>query len=62
MDTADDTFDDPTASTSTQLLVVASVDVDTDQTATFTAFTDDIDSRWLGVPVTIVDGRFAATM
>jgi len=60
---ADDVVDDPTASAATQLVVVASVDVDTDQTATFAAFVDaEIYSRWLGVPVTIVDGRFAATM
>jgi DNA-binding transcriptional ArsR family regulator/uncharacterized protein YndB with AHSA1/START domain len=44
-------------------LVVASVDVETDQAATFTAFTDgEMYSRWLGVPVTIVDGAFACTM
>ena len=43
--------------------VVVSVDVDTDQDTTFKAFTDaEIYSRWLGVPVTIKDGRFAATM
>jgi len=60
---ADDVVDDPRATAATQPAVVASVDVDTDQTTTFTAFIDaDIYSRWLGVPVTIVDGRFAATM
>ena len=43
--------------------VVATVDVVTDQATTFTAFTDAaIYSRWLGVPVTITGGRFAATM
>jgi len=47
----------------TGLTVVASVDVDTDQHATFNAFTDPvIYSRWLGVPVTIHDGRFACDM
>lgn len=44
-------------------VVVASVDVETDQATTFRAFTDpDVYSRWLGAPVTIDDGRFAATM
>lgn len=43
--------------------VVAGVDVETDQDATFRALTDPaVYSRWLGVPVTIRDGRFAATM
>jgi DNA-binding transcriptional ArsR family regulator/uncharacterized protein YndB with AHSA1/START domain len=47
----------------TKLVVVAAVDVDTDQGTTFTAFTDPaIYSRWLGAPVSIRDGRFAATM
>lgn len=47
----------------TRHVVVAGVDVDTDQTTTFTAFTDpEIYSRWLGAPVTLEDGRFAATM
>jgi DNA-binding transcriptional ArsR family regulator/uncharacterized protein YndB with AHSA1/START domain len=44
-------------------VVVASTVVETSQTATFTAFTDPaIYSRWLGVPVSIEDGRFACTM
>jgi uncharacterized protein YndB with AHSA1/START domain len=43
--------------------VVASIEVPTDQRTTFTAFTDPIVySRWLGSPVSIVDGRFAASM
>jgi DNA-binding transcriptional ArsR family regulator len=43
--------------------VVVGVDVDTDQATTFAAFTDPaVYSRWLGVPVTIKAGRFAATM
>jgi DNA-binding transcriptional ArsR family regulator/uncharacterized protein YndB with AHSA1/START domain len=47
----------------TKPVVVASVDVDTDQVSTFAAFTDPtIFSRWLGVPVTLDDGRFACTM
>ena len=44
-------------------VVIATVDVPTDQATTFTALTDpDVYSRWLGVPVTINDGRFATTM
>ncbi|MBV8949632.1 MAG: metalloregulator ArsR/SmtB family transcription factor [Actinobacteria bacterium] len=47
----------------TTLSVVAEVVVDTDQETTFRAFTDPVVySRWLGAPVTIKDGRFAATM
>lgn len=43
--------------------VVASADVETSQEVTFAAFTDAaVYSRWLGVPVTIEDGRFACTM
>jgi DNA-binding transcriptional ArsR family regulator/uncharacterized protein YndB with AHSA1/START domain len=43
--------------------VVVAVDVETDAATTFDAFTDPaVYSRWLGVPVTIDDGRFAATM
>lgn len=43
--------------------VVASVEVGVDQATAFNAFTDPvIYSRWLGAPVTIADGRFAATM
>jgi len=43
--------------------VVVEVDVPTDQLTTFTAFTDPaVYSRWLGVPVNIRDGFFAATM
>jgi DNA-binding transcriptional ArsR family regulator/uncharacterized protein YndB with AHSA1/START domain len=44
-------------------VVVASVDVETDQETTFAAFVDpELYSRWLGAPVSIVDGAFAATM
>ena len=51
------------AEAQTKHVVVAGVDVETDQTTTFTAFTDaDIYSRWLGAPVSLQDGRFAATM
>jgi DNA-binding transcriptional ArsR family regulator len=51
------------ARAATKPVVVVGVDVETDQQTTFTALTDPaIYSRWLGVPVTIEDGRFAATM
>jgi DNA-binding transcriptional ArsR family regulator/uncharacterized protein YndB with AHSA1/START domain len=44
-------------------VVVAGTDVSTSQAVTFAAFTDPaVYSRWLGVPVTIDDGRFACTM
>lgn len=47
----------------TSTVVVAEVDVDTDQATTFTAFTDPaVYSRWLGAPVRITGRRFAATM
>jgi DNA-binding transcriptional ArsR family regulator len=60
---ADDVPERALAEVTTQLVVVAAVDVITDQAATFTAFTDaEIYSRWLGAPVTIKDGRFAASM
>jgi len=44
-------------------VVIASTLVATSQTATFAAFTDPaVYSRWLGVPVSIEDGRFACTL
>jgi DNA-binding transcriptional ArsR family regulator/uncharacterized protein YndB with AHSA1/START domain len=44
-------------------VVVASVDVETSPEVTFAAFTDPaVYSRWLGVPVSIVDGQFACEM
>jgi DNA-binding transcriptional ArsR family regulator/uncharacterized protein YndB with AHSA1/START domain len=47
----------------TKPVVVASVDVETDQLTTFGAFTDPaVYARWLGAPVSMRDGRFAATM
>jgi DNA-binding transcriptional ArsR family regulator/uncharacterized protein YndB with AHSA1/START domain len=47
----------------TKPVVVASTEVGTSQEVTFAAFTDAaVYSRWLGVPVTISDGRFACTM
>ena len=43
--------------------MIASTDVATSPALTFTAFTDAaVYSRWLGVPVTLEDGRFACTM
>lgn len=60
---ADDVVESPRIETSSHRIVVAAVDVGVDQQTAFTAFTDDvIYSRWLGAPVTIKDGRFAATM
>jgi DNA-binding transcriptional ArsR family regulator len=51
------------AQTSTRRIVVATADVPTDRAVTFAAFTDPVVfSRWLGVPVSLVDGRFSATM
>jgi DNA-binding transcriptional ArsR family regulator len=60
---ADDLPEVTLARASTSLAVIASVDVETDQATTFVALTDPVVySRWLGVPVTIRDGRFAAEM
>ena len=43
--------------------VIARADVAVSQALTFAAFTDPaVYSRWLGVPVTLEDGRFACTM
>jgi DNA-binding transcriptional ArsR family regulator/uncharacterized protein YndB with AHSA1/START domain len=45
------------------LVVATSVEVTCDRRTVFSAFTDaQIFSRWLGVPVTIDEGRFACTM
>jgi DNA-binding transcriptional ArsR family regulator/uncharacterized protein YndB with AHSA1/START domain len=56
-------LEDSLSNSCTKQVVVVTVDVETDQATTFNAFVDDeIYSRWLGVPVTIQDGRFAATM
>jgi len=60
---ADDISERTSARVRSISAVVATVDVDTDQATTFAALTDpEIYSRWLGAPVTIKDGRFAATM
>ena len=51
------------STTRTVPAVVVAVEVETDQATTYTALTDgEVYSRWLGAPVTIKDGRFAATM
>jgi DNA-binding transcriptional ArsR family regulator/uncharacterized protein YndB with AHSA1/START domain len=61
--TADEISERTAARARTMLAVVVGVDVDTDQATTFAAVTDpEIYSRWLGVPVTIKGGRFAASM
>lgn len=51
------------ASARTSPVVIVSAEVAADPDAVFTAFTDQaVYSRWLGVPVTIRDGRFDCTM
>jgi DNA-binding transcriptional ArsR family regulator len=60
---ADDIPERLLAEAHTTPVVVATVEVDTDQETTFSAFINpETYSRWLGAPVTITDGRFAATM
>jgi DNA-binding transcriptional ArsR family regulator/uncharacterized protein YndB with AHSA1/START domain len=60
---ADDVPERALADAYTAPIVVAGVDVDMDQATTFGAFTDPaVYSRWLGVPVSIVDGAFACTL
>lgn len=60
---ADDLPERSLAHARTGLAVVASVDVDTDQVTTFAAFTDPaVYTRWLGVPVSLDNGRFACEM
>jgi uncharacterized protein YndB with AHSA1/START domain/DNA-binding transcriptional ArsR family regulator len=61
--TADDLPEHELSQVNTKLVVLATVDVETDQETTFKAFVDpEIYSRWLGVPVTIENGRFACTL
>jgi DNA-binding transcriptional ArsR family regulator/uncharacterized protein YndB with AHSA1/START domain len=61
--TADDLPERHKASARTMPVVVAAVDVDCDQATAFAGFTDPVMySQWLGVPVTLDDGRFACTM
>jgi DNA-binding transcriptional ArsR family regulator/uncharacterized protein YndB with AHSA1/START domain len=60
---ADDLPERALATAHTGRVVMASVDVDVDRSTAFSAFTDPaVYSRWLGVPVSIDDGRFACTM
>jgi DNA-binding transcriptional ArsR family regulator len=60
---ADDVPERSLAHAETHRMVVAQVDVDTDQVTTFRAFTDPaVYSNWMGVPVTIEDGRFTCTL
>jgi DNA-binding transcriptional ArsR family regulator len=60
---ADDAPERALSDARTTLAVLASTDVSVGQAETFAAFTDPVVySRWLGAPVTITDGRFAATM
>ena len=60
---ADDAPERASSAVWTALVVIASTDVDTSQEATFAAFTiSPVYSRWLGVPVTLQDGRFACTL
>ncbi len=60
---ADDLPERDLASARTSLAVIASVDVETDQSTTFDAFIDPmVFSRWLGVPVSLENGRFACDM
>ena len=60
---ADDAPERALARARTGAVVLASTDVGTDQETTFAALTDPVlYSRWLGGPVTITGGRFAATM
>ncbi|HEX3425791.1 MAG TPA: metalloregulator ArsR/SmtB family transcription factor [Acidimicrobiales bacterium] len=61
--TADDLPERELSVARTTAAVIVSTEVPTDQAATFRAFADPaVYSRWLGVPVSIVDGRFACTM
>ena len=60
---ADDTPERALADATTKPMVVAQVEVETDQASTFRAFSDPVlYSRWLGAPVTIDEGRFACTL
>jgi DNA-binding transcriptional ArsR family regulator/uncharacterized protein YndB with AHSA1/START domain len=60
---ADDLPERALARAHTAGAVVATVDLDVDRSTAFAAFADPaIYSRWLGVPVSIEDGRFSCTM
>ncbi len=57
------TTSQPVAPGRTSAVVVVETDAACDQTEAFRAFTDPaVYSRWAGVPVTLVDGHFAAEM
>lgn len=60
---ADDIPEHALAHAETRGVVIAQVDVETDQPTTFRAFTNPaVYSRWMGVPVQIEDGRFRCTL
>ena len=60
---ADDIPERSLAQAETRAVVVAQVDVTTNQATTFNAFVDpDVYTRWMGVPVQIRDGRFTCTL
>jgi DNA-binding transcriptional ArsR family regulator/uncharacterized protein YndB with AHSA1/START domain len=51
------------ATPSVELVVKVAVDLPITPTAAFEQFTDPVAySRWMGVPVTLVDGRFSCTL
>jgi DNA-binding transcriptional ArsR family regulator/uncharacterized protein YndB with AHSA1/START domain len=60
---ADDSPERALADATAKPMVLAQVEVESDQESSFRAFSDpEIYSRWLGAPVTIEDGRFSCTM
>lgn len=60
---ADDLQERRRAKARTAPAVIASAELGCDRATAFTAFTDaGLYSRWLGVPVTLEDGRFACTL
>lgn len=60
---ADDIPEIHHAASETLRVVRTAVDVDVDPATTFAAFTDaEIYSRWLGVPVSIVEDQFSCTL
>ena len=60
---ADNVPEAANATTTASSAAIIEVDVPITPARAFAAFTDDREyQRWLGVPVTITDGRFSATM
>ncbi len=60
---ADDIPERALAHAETHGVVIAQIDVETDQPTTFRAFTDPaVYSRWMGVPVQIEDRRFSCSL